>query len=120
MLGAIARLIQSQGREYGVYNATGTGGRTTPDYGSEPETTITGVLERRTSAGARTVTNSDGTEVETDLEIRAVPDDGVDLFPAGSAEGYPTLLEHPDGHRYRLLDIYAEDSGVTALTVVTE
>jgi len=120
MLGPIARLIQSEGLEYGVYNATGTGGRTTPDYGDDPEVTIAGVLERRTSAGARTVTNSDGTEVETDLEIRAAPDDSITLRPAGSADGYPTLLEHPDGHRYRLLDAYAEDSGVTALTVVTE
>ena len=119
MLGPIARMIQSQGVEYTVRNATGVGGgRSTPDYA--PDDTIVGVLERRTSAGARTATDSDGTEVETDLEIRAVPDDDVDLIPAGSADGYPSLLDHPSGQTYRLLDTYPEDSGVTALTVVTE
>ena len=119
MLGPIARMIRSQGNEFDVRNAEGDGGgRSTPSYAADGM--IVGVLERRTSAGARTATDSDGTEVETDLEIRAVPDDGVTLIPAGSADGYPTLLDHPSGQTYRLLDTYPEDSGVTALTVVTE
>lgn len=117
MLGPIARMIQSQGVEYDVRNSTGAGGgRSTPDYSADG--TVVGVLESR--GMPQTATDSDGTEVETDLEIRSVPDDDVDLIPAGSADGHPTLLDHPDGRTYRLLDRYTEDSGVTVLTVVSE
>lgn len=117
MLGPIARMIQSQGVEYTVRNAMGSGGgRSTPDYATDG--TFVGVLESR--GMPQTATDSDGTEVETDLEIRSVPDGDVDLIPAGSAEGYPTRLDHPDGRTYRLLDRYTEDGGVTVLTVVSE
>jgi len=116
MLGAIARLIQSQGKEYQLQNASGGGGRDTPSYSDGG--TIVGVLERR--GRPQTATDSSGTEVETDLEIRAVPDDGTTLRPAGSADGYPTLLEHPTGAEYRLLDMHEEDGGVTVLTVVED
>jgi hypothetical protein len=67
----------------------------------------------------QTATDSDGTEVETDLELRAVPD-GVTFRPAGSDDGYPTKLQHPNGTTYRLLDTHEEDGGVTALTVVED
>ena len=116
MHGAIARLIQSQGKEYQLQNASGGGGRDTPSYSDGG--TIVGVLERRERP--QTATDSSGTEVETDLEIRAVPDDGTQLRPAGSNDGYPTLLEHPTGAEYRLLDMHEEDGGVTVLTVVED
>jgi len=116
MHGPIARLIQSQGREYQLQNASGGGGRDTPSYSDAGA--IVGVLERR--GRPQTATDSSGTEVETDLEIRAVPDDGTQLRPAGSNDGYPTLLEHPTGAEYRLLDVHEEDGGVTVLTVVED
>jgi len=116
MHGPIARLIQSQGREYQLQNASGGGVRDTPSYSDGG--TIVGVLERR--GRPQTATDSSGTEVETDLEIRAVPDDGTQLRPAGSNDGYPTLLEHPTGAEYRLLDMHEEDGGVTVLTVVED
>ena len=117
MLGAIARLIQSQGKEYQLQNASGGGGRDTPSYSAGGA--IVGVLERR--GRPQTATDSSGTEVETDLEIRAVPDDETMLRPAGSADGYPTLLEHPTLlAEYRLLDVHEEDGGVTVLTVVED
>ena len=117
MQGPVARLIQSQGHEYQLRNASGGGGRDTPTYSDDG--TLVGVLEVRSSGGSRTVTDSDGTEVETNLEIRAVPDDAATLRPAGSADGYPTKLQHPNGTEYRLLDTHLEDGGVTVLTVVT-
>ena len=116
MHGAIARLIKSRGKEYQLQNASGGGGRDTPSYSDGG--TIVGVLERQ--GRPQTATDSSGTEVETDLEIRAVPDDGTQLRPAGSNDGYPTLLEHPTGAEYRLLDMHEEDGGVTVLTVVED
>jgi len=116
MHGAIARLIKSRGKEYQLQNASGGGGRDTPSYSDDGA--IVGVLERR--GRPQTATDSSGTEVETDLEIRAVPDDETMLRPAGSADGYPTLLEHPTGAEYRLLDVHEEDGGVTVLTVVED
>lgn len=109
-------MIQSRGREYQLRNASGGGGRDIPSYNDDG--TLTGVLESR--GMPQTATNSDGTEVETDLEIRAVPDDGTTLRPAGSADGYPTLLDHPTGPTYRLLKTVPEDGGVTVLTVVED
>lgn len=116
MPGPVQRLIQSKGTEYQVRNADGSGGRSTPAYNSG--NTLVAVLERR--GMPQTATDSDGTEVETDLELRAVPGDGVTLRPAGSDDGYPTLLDHPSGKTYRLIDKHPEDSGVTALTVVED
>lgn len=116
MHGPISRMIKRQGRQYTVKNADGSGGRSTPSY--EPDGTLRGVLESR--GMPQTATDSDGTEVETDLEIRSVPDDETTLRPAGSADGYPTLLKHPTGAEYRLLDRHEEDGGVTVLTVVED
>lgn len=117
MLGPIARMIRSQGVEYDIKNAGGAGGgRSTPSYSADG--TLVGVLESR--GMPQTATDSDGTEVETDLEIRAVPDDATTLIAAGSGDGYPTLLDHPSGQTYRLLDKYTEDGGISVLTVVTE
>ncbi|WP_137288629.1 hypothetical protein [Natronorubrum halophilum] len=115
MHGPIARMILSQGKEYQLRNASGGGGRNTPSYSDDG--TITGVLESR--GMPQTATDSSGTEVETDLEIRAVPEEAT-LRPAGSADGYPTLLKHPTGAEYRLLDKYLEDAGVTVLTVMED
>lgn len=115
MVGPAARLIQSQGKEYQLRNASGGGGRSTPDY--SPDGTLVGVLDR--SGMPQTVTLSDGTEVETDLEIRAVPG-GQTLRPAGDADGYPTYLDHPNGSEYRLVDVHEEDGGVSVLTVVED
>lgn len=117
MAGAIRRLITQQGREYTVRNATGGGGgRDTPSY--DDDGTLRAVVERR--GIPKTFTNSAGEDVEADLELRAVPDDGVTIQPAGAADGYPTKLIHPDGRVYRVVDDHPEDGGVTVLTVVRE
>ena len=115
MHGPAQRLIRSHGVEYQLRNASGGGGRDTPDYSDDG--TLVGVLEQR--GMPRTATDSAGTEVESDLEIRAVVD-GQTLREAGSADGYPTKLVHPDGQTYRLLATFPEDSGVTVLTVVRD
>jgi hypothetical protein len=115
MHGPAQRLIQKQGSEYHVRNASGGGGRDTPSYGDDG--TLVAVLEQRGTP--QTVQNSDGTEVEADLELRAVPD-GATLREAGSADGYPTKLVHPQGQTYRLLATFVEDSCVTVLTVVRD
>lgn len=116
MLGPIARMIQSQGREYDVYNADGGGGRSTPSYGDEPDATFTGVLESR--GRPQTGTDSDGNEIETDLEIRGVPDAGTTIWPMGSNNGYPTKLEHPNGTEYDVVNKHEEDGGVLVLAVI--
>jgi len=115
MHGPTQRLIQKQGVKYQVRNAGGGGGRDTPSYGDDG--TLVGVLEQR--GIPQTVTDSDGTEVESDLELRTLPDN-VTLREAGSADGYPTKLVHPSGQTYRLLATFPEDSGVTVLTVVRD
>jgi hypothetical protein len=115
--GAVRRLITQQGAEYTVRNASGGGGgRDTPDYSDDG--TLRAVLERR--GLPRTVTDSAGEDIETDLELRAVPDDGVAIQSAGVADGYPTKLVHPDGPVYRVVDDHPEDGGVRILTVVRE
>lgn len=117
MHGPIQRQIQQRGRTYTVRNATGgSGGRDTPDYSDDGS--LQGVLERR--GMPRTTTDSNGEDVEADLEVRAVVDSGTTIQPAGTANGYPTKLVHPDGPTYRVLDNQPEDSGVTVLTVVTD
>lgn len=116
MHGPIVRMIKKQGVEYTVRNADGGGGRDTPDYSDAG--TVVGVLEQR--GMPRTVTDSSGTDVESDLEIRGIPDDSVTIREAGSADGYPTKLVHPQGQTYRVLATLPEDSGVTVLTVVRD
>jgi len=116
MHGPIQRMIAKQGAEYTVQNATGGGGRDTPDYSDDG--TVVGVLEQR--GMPRTVTDSSGTDIESDLEIRSLPDDSVTIREAGSADGYPTNLVHPQGQTYRVLASFPEDSGVTVLTVVRD
>ena len=115
MHGAIHRMIQSQGREYTIRNASGGGGRDTPSYSDDG--TLVAVLERR--GLPRTVTDSDGTEVKADIEIRTVPGDAVTIRQAGSADGYPTKLAGPTA-TYRVLHKHVEDSDVTVLTVVED
>jgi hypothetical protein len=116
MNGPAHRLIRSQGVKYTVRNAPGGGGRDTPDYNDDG--TVVGVLEQR--GMPRTATDSSGADVEADLEIRAVPEDSVTIREAGSADGYPTKLVHPQGQTYRVLARFPEDSGVTVLTVVRD
>jgi hypothetical protein len=116
MKGPANRLIRSQGVEYTVRNADGGGGRDTPDYSDDG--TVVGVLEQR--GMPRTATDSSGTDVESDLEIRVIPDDSVLIREAGSADGYPTKLVHPQGQIYRVLATTPEDSGVTVLMVVRD
>lgn len=113
MPGAIQRLVQKQGTEYSILNASDDGGdRTTPSYASDG--TLVGVLEQR--GMPTTVTLSSGEEVETNLELRAVVDDTTTLVEAGESD-YPTKLEHPSGQTYRVLARFPEDSGVTVLTL---
>lgn len=116
MHGPIARMIRSQGATYQVRNADGGGPRDSPEYVDNGD--VVGVIESR--GMPQKATDSDGSEVETDLEIRSVPDDGVTLRPAGDADGYPSLLVHPNGRTYRLLDEHVEDGGVSVLTVVRD
>jgi hypothetical protein len=111
-------MIAKQGAEYTVQNATGDGGRDTPDYSDDGS--IVGVLSQGSAGMPRTVTDSSGTDVESDLEIRSLPDDSVTIREAGSADGYPTKLVHPQGQIYRVLATTLEDSGVTVLTVVRD
>lgn len=120
-------MIKSRGREYTVRNASGGGGRDTPSYSDDGS--LIGVVERR--GMPRTVRDSSGADVESDLEIRAIPD-GVTLREAGSASGYPTKLFaeplygdsygelYAHGPAYRLLEKHTEDAGVTVLTVVRD
>ena len=117
MLGPLERHIQQRGSTYTVRNASGgTGGRDTPDYADDGE--LVGVLEQRRTP--RRFTDSAGEDVESTLEIRAVPDETVTIDPVGTADGYPTILRHPNGIDYRVLDEHPEDSGVTVLSVVTD
>lgn len=116
MYGPIKRLIQSDGVEYAIQNASGGGGRDTPGYSSDG--TLVGVLERR--GMPRTVKGSDGTEMETDLEIRAIPDSTTTIREATASDGYATKLDHPNGQTYRVLTSHPEDSGVTVLSVVRD
>lgn len=122
MNGPAERLIERMGKTYTIRNASGgAGGRDTPSYSDDG--TLVGVLEQR--GMPRTVTDSGGGDVEADLEIRAVIPSGTTIQPAGTADGYPTLLVHPSapdpgtGPTYRVVDHFPEDSGVDVLTVVT-
>ena len=104
MHGPAQRLITSRGKEYTVRNASGGGGRSSPDYSDDG--TLTGVLERRTRPTVETL--SSGEAVESELEIRAVDvgptivggrdaptlADGegfVDAFPALELDGVQRL-----------------------------
>jgi hypothetical protein len=115
MLGPIVRHIDRAGSDYQVRNASGGGGRDAPSYSDDG--TIRAVLEQRNSP-ART-TDSSGTDIESDLEIRALTE-GVTIREAGSANGYPTKLIHPNGRTYQVLASHPEDSGVTVMTVVRD
>jgi len=117
MNGAARRAIAATGSDYTIRNATGgSGGRDVPSYSDDG--TLTAVLERRGQAAP--VTTSDGTEIETDLELRAVTTSGTTIREAGSSGGYPTRLEHPDGLTYRVMEQHPEDGGVTVLLVVRD
>lgn len=117
MKGPLARLVRKLGLEYDVLNADRVGGRDVPTY--ESDGAITATLERR--GQPLVVTESDGTDVETDLEVRAIlDDDGPEIRDAGSTDGPPTLLEHPNGRQYRVLHRHDEDSGVVVLAVTED
>jgi len=117
-MGAVSRLIESEGEDYTIRNATGGGGgRDVPDYSDDG--TLTGVLELR-SRTAQTTTDSSGEEVETNLIVRAVVDSSTTIREAGESGGWPTLLDHPDGQTYRVVAKFSEDSGVTVLSVVRD
>jgi hypothetical protein len=114
MHGPAQRLIKSRGTEYTVRNASGGGGRSSPDYSEDG--TLTGVLERRTRPTVETL--SSGETVESELEIRA-----VDVAPTIVGQGgsdYPSKLVHPDGQTFEVVTSHPEDSGVTVLTVVRD
>jgi hypothetical protein len=115
MQGPIQRMLEQQGVEYQLRNASGGGGRDTPTYSDDG--TLVGVLEQR--GMPRTVADSSGEDVEADLELRTVLD-GQTIREAGSADGYPTKLVHPQGQTFEVLASFPEDSGVTVLTVVRD
>jgi len=114
MHGPAKRLIQPQGVEYTVRNASGGDGRDPPSYSDDG--TLTGVLEQRSMPTVESL--SSGEDVESDLEIRAV-DVGPPIVGAGE-EDYPTKLVHPSGRAFEVLTTHPEDSGVTVLTVVRD
>jgi len=118
MKGAERRAIKGSGKTYAVRNASGgSGGRDTPDYSGDG--TLTAVLEQR--GRPQTATDSDGTEIETDLELRAVVPDGTTIREAGESGGWPTKLDHPDRNAtYRVMATRLEDGGVTPITVVRD
>lgn len=127
MHAAIGRHIRSRGRSFSIQNATGGGGRDTPSYSDDG--TLAGILERR--GLPRTVKDSDGVEVEADLEIRTIAGSAT-IREAGSTGGYPTKLisgplfgdsygsSYGHGTVYRVLNKHTEDGGVTVLTVVED
>lgn len=114
MQGPSQRLIQKFGKEYTIRNATGGGDRDLPTYSDDG--TLTGVLERR--GRPRTVTDSAGTELEADLEIRAIVESSTTIESAAATDSYPTKLVHPNGTTYRVIQDHEEDGGVTVLPVV--
>lgn len=115
MHGPVQRLVKSRGNEYTVRNASGGGGRDSPNYSDDG--TLTGVLERR-SRTPQVAKLSSGEELESDLEIRAV--DVTPTIVGRGESGYPSKLVHPDGHTYEVVATYPEDSGVTVLSVVRD
>lgn len=132
MRGAAKRMIRKLGQPIDVYNAAGGGGgrmMTDYDFDLEPDGTVRMIFEQRSQS--RTVTNSSGSEVESDLEFRCVISDvGYDdeygdestgdpqIITAG--DGAATILEDPNGNRFRVLEAFLEHSGVLALAVVED
>lgn len=116
MQGPAQRLIKKQGKDYTIRNATGGGDRDLPSYSDDG--TLTAVLERR--GRPRTVTDSAGTELEADLEIRAIVGSSTTIKTADDTDSYPTRLIHPNGTTYRVLQQHEEDGGVTVLPVVVD
>jgi hypothetical protein len=111
----VRRLIRDRGTRYTVRNAdrdTTRGARDTPSY--QDAGTIVGVLQRGDPRPDVSV-DSDGTEIEGELQLRCVDPAGV--REAGNADGYPTRVRHPDGRTYRVVASYLEDSGVTVLSL---
>lgn len=116
MRGPARRLILAQGREYTVRNTpegAGGGGRDTPTYSDDGS--VIGVLEQR--GMPRTVTDSSGSDIQTDLEIRVVESGGISFHGSGETN-YPSKLVHPSGQTYTVVASFPEDSGVTVLAVV--
>jgi hypothetical protein len=109
------RLIRDRGTRYTVENAdrdTTRGARDTPTY--RDDGTIVGVLQRGDPRPDVSI-DSDGTALEGELQLRCI--DPAEVREAGSADGYPTRLRHPDGRTYRVEASYREDSGVTVLSL---
>ena len=107
-------MLQSRGVEYTLRNASGGGGRSSPDYSDDG--TLTGALERRTRPTVETL--SSGETVESELEIRAV-DIGPTIVGQGNSD-YPSKLVHPDGQTFEVVTTHPEDSGVTVMSVVRD
>lgn len=111
MTGAERRAISASGRDYDVLNPAGNNrGRELPDY--EQTGTLTAVVARRTRPQQER--QSDGTDAEIDLELRAVVGD------ATVDSGNPTKLRHPNGTVYRVLHEHEEDGGLTVISVVED
>ena len=113
MKGPAYRLVQKFGKTYQIRNATGSSARESAGYTDDG--TIKGVMEQRGTP--TTVTDSSGQEVEASIEIRCIID-GQTIIPAGVADTYPSVVIHPDGTEYRVMDKLPEDGGVDVLTVV--
>ena len=113
--GPAARLIRRRGQEYTIRNGTAGGdARSTPTYSDDG--TIQAVLERRSGQPVADQA-SDGTDIDSTLELRCVLEGTETIREAGSATGAPTKLVAPDGRSFEVVARHREDSGVAVLTV---
>lgn len=111
MTGAERRAIKASGREYDVLNPAGdSGGRDLATY--EQTGTLTAVVARRSRPQQER--QSDGTDAEVDLELRAV------VGGVAVDSGNPTKLRHPNGTVYRVLHEHEEDGGLTVISVMED
>lgn len=115
----IKKVIRKIGKPVDVINPTGGGGRSFPTEGAVAGT-IDMVIEQR--GMSITVTDSAGTEHEASIEFRAVPDDGAPPIrdPGTDEDGGASILDHPDGGRYRVLSTFVEDVDVLVINAVED
>ena len=118
MEGAERRTIKAVGRVYTIRAAAGgSGGRETPNYSVTGE--VPAVVEQLDQP--QTVVDTDGTTVESDVELRAVLPSGSTVLDADASGFWPVKLDAPGGDpTYRVIDSSLEDGGVAVLTVVED
>lgn len=112
----VAKVIRRLGKPVDVLQSTGGGGREFP--GESVAGTVDMVIEQR--GAPITVTDSSGTDHEVDIEFRAVvADDDPEILDPGADEG-PSILDHPDAGRYRVVKTFPEDVDVLVINAVED